>query len=163
MIRIVLAVTNDIVTDNRIHKIASTLGSNGYFVTVVGRRFSSDQNLFSRPYKTRRFKLWFNRTFLFYANYNIRLFIYLLKAQVNIIVSNDLDTLLACWLAAKLRKKILMFDSHELFTEVPELVDRPFIRKIWSINERLILPSIKFGYTVSQPIRDYYKKKYKYV
>ncbi len=160
MINVVLAVTNDIVTDNRVHKIANTLNSNGYHVTIVGRKFKGSESLFRRPYKTRRFRLWFNKTVLFYANYNIRLFFYLLKVPVDIIVSNDLDTLLACRLAGKIRKKVLVFDSHELFTEVPELVDRPFIRKVWHLKERLLLPGIKFGYTVSKPIQNYFRNNY---
>lgn len=160
MIKITLSVTNDIVADNRVHKIANTLCKNGYQVTIVGCKRANSENLFNRIYKTRRFRLWFKKTFLFYANYNIRLFFYLMKVPVDIIVSNDLDTLLACWLAAKFRKKILVFDSHELFTEVPELVDRPFVKKFWHVKERWLLPSIKIGYTVSKPIQKYYKEKY---
>ena len=162
MIKVTLAVTNDIVTDNRLHKIANTLFNNGFVVTVVGRKFTSSANLFNRPYKTRRFRLWFNKTMFFYANYNLRLFLYLLKVPVDIIVANDLDTLLACWLAAKIRRKVLLFDSHELFTELPELIDRPFIKKIWHLNERFLLRGIDKGYTVSSPIQEYFKTKYKH-
>ncbi len=161
MIQVVLAVTNDIVTDNRLHKIATTLLNSGYKITIAGRKFPYSQNLFSRPYKTRRFKLWFNHGFVFYANYNIRLFFYLLRVPVDIVVSNDLDTLPACWLAAKLRRKVLIFDSHELFTEVPELVDRPFVKKIWRMNEWLFIKGVNFCYTVSRPIQEYYQDRYK--
>lgn len=160
MIKIILSVTNDIVADNRVHKIANTLCENGYQVTIVGCKRSSSENLLNRIYKTRRFKLWFKKTFLFYANYNLRLFFYLMKTPVDIIVSNDLDTLGACWLATRFRKKILVFDSHELFTEVPELVDRPFVKKFWHMKERLLIPSVSIGYTVSKPIQKYYKEKY---
>lgn len=160
LIKVVLAVTNDIYTDNRVHKIAVTLENNGYKVTIVGRRLKTSQNIFGRSYKTRRFKLWFNKSVLFYANYNIRLFFYLLKNRFDIIVSNDLDTLLGCWLASKFQRNVLVFDSHELFTEVPELVNRPLIRSAWHLKEKLLLPHLKFGYTVSKPIQDYFKTKY---
>ena len=160
MIKVVLAVTNDIVTDNRIHKIAVTLQNSGYKVTVVGRKFSTSQNIFGRLYKTRRFKLWFNKSVLFYANYNMRLFFYLLKNKFDIIVSNDLDTLPGCWFASIFKRELLVFDSHELFTELPELVGRPVVKKIWSLLEKILLPRIKFGYTVSKPIQEYYKLKY---
>ncbi len=160
MIQVILAVTNDIVADNRLHKVATTLKENGYLVTIVGRKFSYSENLFSRPYKTRRFRLWFNRTVLFYANFNLRLLIYLLRVPVDIIVANDLDTIPACWLASRLRRKVLVFDSHELFTEVPELVDRPLVKGVWRIHERLLLKNVKLGYTVSKPIQQYYKKQY---
>jgi glycosyltransferase involved in cell wall biosynthesis len=160
LIKIVLAVTNDIVTDNRLHKVANTLCQNGYSVTLVGRRFSHSVPLFNRSYYTRRFKLWFNKTVLFYANYNLRLLLYLLRVPLDIIVSNDLDTLPSCWLAAKLRKKVLVYDSHELFTELPELVKRPLVKKVWRLHERLLLPGVHLGYTVSQPIQKYFKQEY---
>jgi glycosyltransferase involved in cell wall biosynthesis len=161
LINLVLAVTNDIVTDNRVHKVAVTLQNNGYKVTVVGIKQKQSESTFGRSYKTRRFTLWFNKSALFYANYNIRLFFYLLKNKFDIIVSNDLDTLLGCWLATKIQRNVLVFDSHELFIEVPELVDRPVTRSLWHLKERLLMPSIKYGYSVSQPIIDYYKNKYK--
>jgi glycosyltransferase involved in cell wall biosynthesis len=40
------------------------------------------------------------------------------------------------------------------------LVDRKFVKKVWSINERLLLKGVDMGYTVSKPIQDYYKNKY---
>jgi glycosyltransferase involved in cell wall biosynthesis len=85
----------------------------------------------------------------------------LLQASVDIIVANDLDTLVACWLVAKIRRKVLVFDSHELFTEVPELVDKPLIKGVWGINEKLFIKGVDFGYTVSKPIQDYYMQRYK--
>ena len=161
MIRIVSLVSNDIVTDNRVHKIATTLQGYGYVLKIVGRKFKNSELLIARPYSTRRFRLWFNKGPLFYANLNIRFFFYLLGARTEIILANDLDTLPACWLASKIKRKVLIFDSHELFSEVPELAHRPVIRKIWSLLERLLVKRIKNGITVSASIADYYNNKYK--
>jgi glycosyltransferase involved in cell wall biosynthesis len=158
---IVSAVSNDIDTDNRVHKIASTLLANGYKITVVGRKLKYSKDLSDRPYPTRRFKLLFNKGPLFYMNLNLRLFIYLLFTNEDIILSNDLDTLAACWLAAYLRKKKLVYDSHELFPELPELVNRPVVRKIWSVLERKLIKKIDLCFTVSPSIADYYKDTYR--
>jgi glycosyltransferase involved in cell wall biosynthesis len=160
LIKVVLAVTNDIVTDNRVHKVANALVQNGYDVTIAGRRLSSSISITQRAYNIYRFKLLFNKSALFYAGYNFRLFLYLLSKKFDIIVANDLDTLPACFLCSKIKRKKLIFDSHELFTEVPELIHRPFVRKVWLRLEKLILPGVNFGYTVSPPIVDYYKEKY---
>lgn len=160
MIRVISAVSNDIVTDNRVHKTACSLGENGYVVKVVGRYLRDSGNLHDRPYETRRFRLRFNKGPLFYISLNLRLFTYLFKQAPDIILANDLDTLLACWLAARLKKKKLVFDSHELFPEVPELVDRPRVRAIWRGLEHFLVPRLKHGFTVSKPIADYYFQKY---
>lgn len=160
MKRIYIAVTNDLVTDNRIHKVACTLLKSDARVTVIGRKRKNSLPVDSRPYKTKRFRLLFSQGPAFYLEYNIRLFLYLFFRRFNIIVSNDLDTLLGSYYAGKLRFKSIVYDSHEYFTEVPELVDREFPKKVWKLLESKILPKIKYAYTVSESIAKTYHKKY---
>jgi glycosyltransferase involved in cell wall biosynthesis len=160
LIRVVSVVSNDIVTDNRIHKIALTLGLNGYEVTIVGRRLKGSLPLSDRPYSTKRFRLWFNKGPLFYLNLNICIFFYLLRSRAQIILSNDLDTLPGCYAASRILKKQLVFDSHELFPEVPELVHRPLVRKIWLYLESQLIRNIHYGFTVCNSIAEYYKNTY---
>jgi glycosyltransferase involved in cell wall biosynthesis len=105
-------------------------------------------------------KLVFNKGPLFYAEYNIRLFFRLLLMKADILVSNDLDTLPAVYLAHKIKKTVLVYDSHEFFTEVPELKNRRLVRRIWEKIESRMLPHIHFSSTVSPPIADAYRKKY---
>ena len=159
MKRIIISVTNDLLTDNRVHKVATSLQKNGFDIILVGRRFSNSKKI-SREYKTKRFKLIFNKSALFYAEYNLRLFFYLLFCKTDIFLSNDLDSLLANYLASKFRKKRLIYDSHELFTEVPELIEKPTIQKFWLKIEKLILPKLKVAYTVCDSVAEYYYKKY---
>lgn len=157
---IYLAVTNDLVTDNRIHKIASTLLKSGAKVTVIGRIKNDNSPLSERLYKTIRFNMVFKRGFLFYKFFNIRLFVFLIFHRFNIVVANDLDTLPGCFLAAILKRKKIVYDSHEYFTEVPELVNRKFPKKVWQLIEKMILPRIKYSYTVSESIAETYNIKY---
>ena len=51
-----------------------------------------------------------------------------------------------------------MYDSHEYFTEVPELVNRPEVKKIWEWLEQKIVPHIKHAYTVCESIAKIYEK-----
>lgn len=159
--KVILAVTNDIATDNRLHKISTTLIKNGYDVYVFGRKLRNSLSVAEREYTVRRISLWFNKGPLFYINYNIALFFYLLRNNFEIIVSNDLDTLLASYLVSKTKQSVLVYDSHEYFTEVPELINRKFIRGIWKLIEKLIVPRLKYAYTVSGLIAEQYKKEYK--
>ena len=157
--KIFVAVTNDISTDYRVHKICSYLINLGFDVVVYGRVLPNTISV-KRDYKIIRKKHFFNDNFLFYAEYNIRLFFFILFRKFNYIVSNDLDTLPACFFTSKLKNIDLVYDSHELFSEGPELQGRTFVQNFWRKLEGYFLPRIKKSYTVSQSIADFYDKKY---
>jgi len=157
--RIVVSVTNDLITDQRVHKICSTLVDMNFEILLIGRILPSSLSL-SRNYKTFRMKLLFNSGFLFYAEYNLRLFFKLIFLKKDILLSNDLDTLLPNFLISKLTGKKLVYDSHELFTEIPELIDRPKVQKVWLLIENYIFPKLKNIYTVNNSIARFYKQKY---
>ncbi len=158
--RIIIAVTNDLVADQRVHRTARTLVRNGAFVLVVGRRLPGSQAIRGRPYPVRRMRLIFRRGPLFYACFNLRLLIFLLFRKADLLVSNDLDTLMACFLVSRFKGRALVYDSHEYFTEVPELVGRHFTQRIWKWIEKLCLPGVKFSSTVSHSIADAYHLQY---
>ncbi|MDL2323188.1 glycosyltransferase [Bacteroidales bacterium OttesenSCG-928-A17] len=157
--KITVSVTNDLVTDQRVHKVCTTLQEAGYEVKLVGRKFR-DSLPVDRIYRTRRMRLFFNRSFWFYAEYNIRLFFYLLTDTSDIFLSNDTDSLPANYLASKIKRKKLVFDAHEMFPEVPEVIDRKFVKKCWTWIEDRIFPRLKYTYTVCQSIADVYNEKY---
>lgn len=157
---IVVSVTNDLVTDQRVHKVCTTLQEMGFGIHLVGRELKDSLPL-SRNYKTTRMKLLFTKGPLFYAEYNLRLFMLLLFAKKDVLLANDLDTLLPNFLVSKITNKPLVYDSHELFTEVPELIHRPRIQKIWLTIEKFVFPKLKDVFTVNQLIADIYSKKYK--
>ncbi len=157
--KIILSVTNDLVADNRVNKVANSLIKFGFNVLLVGRKLPGSIPV-KRTYPTKRFRLLFKKGAMFYACYNIRLFFFLLFAKADIFLSNDLDTLPANFLVSKIRNKKLVYDSHEYFTEVPELVNRPKVKRIWERIEKRILPKLNNTYTVCNSIADIYNKKY---
>ncbi len=160
MRRIVVSVTNDLVTDQRVRKVCATLESEGFDILLIGRKLPQSLPI-QRSYKTHRMHLLFKKGFLFYAEYNIRLFIKLLFVKKDILLANDLDTLLPNYLIAKLFRKKIVYDSHELFTEVPELIHRPKVQNIWLRIEKWVFPKLKNVITVNQVIADIYTDKYK--
>lgn len=159
MRKIIVAVTNDLSTDQRVHRVCTSLLNLNYDVLLVGRKLNNSLAI-NRLYKTKRFSLLFNKGFLFYAEYNIRLFIFLIFKRKSILLSNDIDTLLPNYMVSKLFKIPLIFDSHELFSEVPELTNRPIVKFIWRKIEQVLIPKINYKYTVSNSIADYYKETY---
>ena len=158
--RICISVTNDIFTDQRVNRTVHSLVRAGHAVKVVGRKRRPYPAVTGYPCPVKRFCLLFNRGPLFYAEYNIRLFLFLLFSKQDAFLACDLDTLAASYLVSRIRGIPLIYDSHEYFTEVPELVGRPAVKKIWEGIEKRILPHIRFAYTVSQSIAEAYKAKY---
>ncbi len=132
----------------------------GFDVLLLGRKLSASLPLDNRDYQTKRFNLIFKTGALFYAEYNFRLFLFLLFAKFDVLLANDLDSLTANFLASKIRNKPLVYDSHEYFTEVPELINRPKIQRIWEWFEQKMVPKIKYAYTVCNSIANIYEEKY---
>ena len=154
MKRILISVTNDLTTDQRVEKTCEVLSEIGYDVLLVGRKLKKSLPI-QRNYKTIRFRLLFNKGFLFYAEFNIRLFI-----KKNLLFSNDLDTLLPNYIIGKLQNKKLVFDSHELFSEIPELVNKQQVKNVWLFLEKTIIPKLQNVITVSDSIKNHYHNLY---
>lgn len=151
--------TNDLVTDNRVHRTCLVLQELGYEVLLIGRLLPGSLPL-ERTYATKRMRLLFNKGPFFYAEYNLRLFFVLLFSRADRFIANDLDTLLANRMAAWLRGKELIYDTHEFYTEVPELVERPLVRRVWLAIERWIFPKLRHVITVNRSIADAYRTRY---
>lgn len=147
-------------TDNRVHKVAISLQKMGFKPVLIGRRLP-ESHVVERNYTTHRMKLLFRKGAMFYFEYNLRLFFYLLKSKIDVFVSNDLDTLPANYLVSRIKRKPLVYDSHEYFTEVPELIGRPVVRTIWTWLEKLLVPKVDAAYTVCDSIAEVYHDLYK--
>lgn len=147
-------------TDNRVHKVAVSLQKMGFEPVLIGRLLPGSHPV-ERNYRTHRMKLMFRKGAMFYFEYNLRLFFYLLKSKVDVFVSNDLDTLPANYLASRFKRKPLVYDSHEYFTEVPELIGRPIVKSIWTWLEKLLVPKVDAAYTVCDSIAEVYHDLYK--
>lgn len=158
--KVSLSVINDLVTDNRVHKVSLSLQKMGFEPLLIGRLLPESHPV-QRDYSTHRMKLLFRKGMLFYFEYNLRLFFYLLSKKVDVFVANDLDTLPANFLASRLKGKPLVYDSHEYFTEVPELIGRPMVKSVWQTLERILVPRVSAAYTVCNSIADVYHEQYK--
>lgn len=141
-------------------RICSSLANNGYDVLLVGRVMQNSVALQSRSFKQKRLKCLFNKGALFYAEYNIRLFFFLLWQNMDAVCAIDLDTILPCYFVSLTRGKKRIYDAHELFTEMKEVVTRPSVQKQWMRIEKFAVPKFQSGYTVSTSIAEEFKKRY---
>lgn len=155
-----MLVSNDLEFDQRVKKVCQSLGKLGFDITLVGRLLPESKP-FQRHYEIKRFRLFFQRGALFYAALNCRIFFYLLFKKTDVILANDLDTLLPAYLVSNLRNKKLVYDSHEYFTEAEGLTGRGFQKSVWLAIERFIFPKLKQVYTVNESIATIYRNQYK--
>ena len=150
--RIVFTVTTDLSYDQRMIRICTSLANAGHSITLVGRKIKTSIPLLSQPFSQKRIHCLFQKGKLFYAEYNFRLFFYGLFKKMDLIVAIDLDTILPCYFISRIKKIPRVYDAHELFCEMKEIVTRPAIYKTWKKIERYAVPKFTQGYTVNQPI-----------
>jgi glycosyltransferase involved in cell wall biosynthesis len=150
MKKLIFAVTNDLNFDQRMIRICSSLSKSGYKVVLVGRERKSSQPLTPQSFAQKRLRCFFEKGKLFYLEYNLRLFFFLLFQSFDLVCGVDLDTILPTLITARLKRKKCVYDAHEYFTETPEVVHRPFTKGIWTMVAAFAVPRVDAAYTVGQ-------------
>lgn len=159
--RIYLTVTSDPNYDQRMIRICTSLHEAGYDVILVGRERPGSKPLIERPFRQVRLPMKrLDQGKLFYAVYNLKLFLYLLFRRADALCAIDLDTILPVYFVSRLKRVPRVYDAHELFCEMEEVVQRPAIQKMWYRIERMTVPDFPYGYTVNQSYVDEYRRLY---
>ena len=159
--KVLSAVINNIETDQRIDKVCNSLLKFGYDVELIGTTLRGKPFL-NKPYKTTIIPIKYQDSFKLYAEFNFKLFFKLLKQSDSqtILLANDLDSLFAFYWVSKIKNLPLVFDSHEIFSELPSLQNRPKTKQFWKTLERYLLPKMKHFYTVSNGYANWFEKEY---
>ncbi len=164
----VISVISDVYTDQRVLRTAAAIAELNYDIHIIGRTVKQT-SMFdtSLPCSIQHIYPWFKKGLGMYLFFNIvlflRLFYFVLKNRKHkiLLYANDLDTLLPNYFVSKLFHLSMIYDSHELFTEVPELQNKPLKKKIWEYVERYVIPKLPFAITVNESISTIFEKKYR--
>ncbi len=160
MQKIIFTVTNDLNYDQRMQRICSSLQSYGFDVLLVGVNRKKSIPLSNQIFQQKRIRIIFEKTFLFYAEYNIKLFFYLLFKRAEAICAIDLDTILPCYFVSVLKQTKRVYDAHEIFTEMNEVINNKKVKWFWDKIEAFCVPKFEYGYTVNIFIKEEFMRRY---
>lgn len=158
--KVLVSVFNNLATDQRVEKVCRTLSENGYRIELLGNNWLGSPEM-TRNYPVSRIHLKSKILRYAYVEFQYKLYQELLRKadQQTILLANDLDCLLPNYLVSKKLNIPLVFDSHEIFTEMPAINGR-FTQKIWRFLESSILPKIKWMMTASESYADWFQERY---
>ncbi len=158
--KVLVSAFSNLYTDQRIEKVCATLHSNGYEIELIGTDWGGSERM-ERPYPFSRIKQRSKSLKTAYPEFNWKLYFELKRAadKNTILLANDLDALLPNVLVSKQLKIPLVFDSHEIFTEMPAIQGR-FTQKIWRFLERKLLPDVKYMMTESFSYAEWFNDQY---
>lgn len=142
-------------------RICTSVQQNGYEVVLVGIKRKISKPLNTQVYEQKRISMLFQKTFMFYVEYNVKLFFYLLFSKCDAICAIDLDTIIPCYYVSKLRQKIRVYDAHEIFTQMKEVINSPRRTMFWNWVEKKYVPQFNNGYVVNKFMQDEFNKRYK--
>jgi glycosyltransferase involved in cell wall biosynthesis len=168
-IRICMHVLGPARTDARVMREAIALRNAGFAVSIVdiecGNKHSfevfDDINLqhirVTQAFMTTRFARW---TLLRAVQILLRSTIHLVQTPADIYQAHDVSGLLPCYIAARLRRKPLIFDSHEIPLSYMSIQSRTILALL-SFLLMHILPRCAGVITVSQQIAQEMRMRYR--
>ena len=158
---IVFVVTNDLNSDQRMHRICNSFFQRGDLILLIGHQKKSSLPIAERKFDQKRIKTFFNKGPFFYLEYNIRAFLILMTCSTRHFYAVDIDTILSVGMASILKRTPFVFDAHEYFSELPELAGYRWKKAVWTLLGKIFIPRAKHRITVGKYLADQLESKYK--
>lgn len=148
--------------DQRMQKVCTELASMDDVQCIwVSRKFKTNGSVINNQYHNNPISSVFSSGKLAYLFFNIQLFIQCMRYRPNCIYAVDLDTLLPAIIYKTLSGTKVIYDAHEYFTELPEVVHRYWTQWIWRMVARLSIPRVDARITVGPILAEVFEKRYK--
>jgi len=157
--KICMITTSEIYHDTRILNEASSL-SESHKVTVLARRYP-DQKSHKHPFIVKQIdypKISFFQINIFLSLFSLARAAF--RENPDIYHAHDLDGLLCAFLSAFLKRKILIYDSHELWSDMYPFANLRGIRWFLPLLEKLLIWRVRSGITVNRSLAGYLSRKY---
>lgn len=160
MKKICMITTSDIDYDSRILNEARTLAKK-YQVTILSRKYFHKKIVQNKSFVIKRI----NYQRLPFYQLNIFSSLYSLikaarKEKADVYHAHDLDGLLCTFPAALMRRKMLVYDSHEFWSDTFPFANLRGIRWLLPILERILMLKVKRGITVNDSLAKIISSKY---
>ncbi len=162
---ITIVTTSNLAYDHRMQRCINAFLESEYNITCYSRNFNKNDNytptqITNQFFKQIKISTLFKSSWLFYAEYNLRIFFKLLFTQQDLIYSVDSDTLLASTVVKLIKNKKLIYDAHEYFEQSPEIINKPLIQKVWNHITRFGVKYSDLNITVGESIRIVLNERY---
>jgi glycosyltransferase involved in cell wall biosynthesis len=153
---------NQIEFERRIHNQIETAINLGYKVLSVALGKPGDKHYEKKDgFLVKRIITRFHKKGpIKFISFNIKLFFYILFRPVQIIHCHDLWVLPSASFAALLKNCSLVYDAHEYYGGLNIFNNRPVRKNIWMILEWISIPLVDALVTVSEPLGEFYRKRY---
>ncbi|NCX95741.1 MAG: glycosyltransferase [Chitinophagia bacterium] len=148
--KLVFTVTNDLNYDRRMIRICTSLVNAGYHVTLIGFERKTSLPLLPQPFEQIRIPLIAEQGKVMYIHYWWKLYGVLMKIDADVVCAIDLDTILPVYYATRRRGIKRVHDAHEIFTELKEVISRPFVHWLWKNIANFAIPRFPVGYTIGE-------------
>ncbi|WP_312991346.1 glycosyltransferase family 4 protein [Chryseobacterium flavum] len=159
--KIIISAFSNLYTDQRIEKVCRTLHENGYQIELIGNNWNGAEKM-ERPYSFSRISLSSKTLKTAYFEFNWKLYHELKNKadQYTILHANDIDALVPNYLISRKLNIPLIFDSHEIFSEMPAIQGK-MSQKLWRYVEKTIIPKLTYMITASNSYAQWFQNKYK--
>jgi glycosyltransferase involved in cell wall biosynthesis len=158
--RVIVSVFNNLWTDQRVEKMCQTLHDNGYEVVLIGATWLGAPEM-QRPYHFERLPIKAKVLRMAYAEFQLKLYQALKRYQKPnaILLANDLDSLWPNVRLSRQAKLPLVYDSHEIFTQMPSVQGR-WVQKVWQRLEGYCMPHVRHMMCASASYAQWFAEHY---
>ncbi len=162
---VLLPVLTNLATDYRVYKMSKSLSNLGYQPIVL---CDKPKNKLGEDWQDIQIKFVVNEShmdgfFKIWVKFIIKLFPIFLRTKSKLWIVEDCPALMLAALIGRLRGVQVIYDSHEIFLETPEVKRSPLKRIFWKFWHDGGLKWVKKMIVVSPDSKEFFENQFKHI